>query len=162
VPELPIPFRFHETRSMGSKFFTQKALSLGQQAFKLKALHPQFRSGLSRSSITWIGNITPSELSRTYLLRVEYRLQVEPRVSVIEPLLKRRSDSSRIPHTYPGDYLCLYRPKYREWNPNLFVAETIIPWASVWLYFYEVWHATGEWLGGGEHPPIRKRRSQKQ
>ena len=150
-------FGFRETRSMGSRFFTQRALSVGQQDFRFRALHPQFRSRLSRSSIIWIGHVTPSELSRTYLLKVEYKLERDPRVSVLEPLLKRRSDRSRIPHTYPGDYLCLYRPKYREWNPNLFIAETIIPWASVWLYFYEVWHATGEWLGGGEHPPVKKR-----
>ena len=35
--------------------------------------------------------------------------------------------------------------------------ETIVPWASLWLYYYEVWHATGEWLGGGEHPIARKK-----
>jgi len=22
----------------------------------------------------------------------------------------------------------------------------------LWLYYYEVWHLTDEWLGGGEHP----------
>jgi hypothetical protein len=32
------------------------------------------------------------------------------------------------------------------------LADTIIPLASLWLFYYEVWFATGEWLGGGEHP----------
>ncbi|EKK00114.1 hypothetical protein RBSH_04450 [Rhodopirellula baltica SH28] len=24
----------------------------------------------------------------------------------------------------------------------------------MWLMYYEFWHATGEWLGGGEHPEV--------
>ena len=31
------------------------------------------------------------------------------------------------------------------------ISNTIIPWTIEWLYFYELWLATGEWLGGGEH-----------
>jgi len=34
------------------------------------------------------------------------------------------------------------------------VATTIVPWTSLWLRHYEVWHVTGEWWGGGEHPEI--------
>jgi len=36
--------------------------------------------------------------------------------------------------------------------------ETIVPWACLWLYYYEVWHTTGEWLGGGLHPSARRPR----
>jgi hypothetical protein len=37
------------------------------------------------------------------------------------------------------------------------IATTIIPWLSLWLYYYEVWHATGEWMGGGiEHGDATK------
>jgi hypothetical protein len=32
------------------------------------------------------------------------------------------------------------------------IAETIIPWTSEWLYFYELWVFTGEWHGGGHAP----------
>jgi hypothetical protein len=32
------------------------------------------------------------------------------------------------------------------------VALTIIPWAAQWLVCYEIWHATGQWVGGGAHP----------
>lgn len=35
----------------------------------------------------------------------------------------------------------------------------IVPWTSLWLYFFEDWLATDEWKGGGKHPaedePIR-------
>lgn len=30
--------------------------------------------------------------------------------------------------------------------------ETVIPWTSEWLLHYEVWLATGDWHGRGEHP----------
>ncbi|MGH8092034.1 MAG: hypothetical protein ACREIF_00990 [Chthoniobacterales bacterium] len=34
------------------------------------------------------------------------------------------------------------------------LADTIVPWTSRWLYFYEIWLATGEWMGGGiPHDP---------
>src|SRR5438034_3968094 len=32
------------------------------------------------------------------------------------------------------------------------------PVACLWLYYYEVWHTTGEWLGGGLHPSARRPR----
>jgi hypothetical protein len=53
---------------------------------------------------------------------------------------------------YCQERLCLFLPGSREWNGDDPIALTILPWASLWLYFYEVWHATGEWLGGGVHP----------
>ena len=39
-----------------------------------------------------------------------------------------------------------------DWRPDQKISEFIIPWIAVWLYFYEVWHITGEWLGGGHEP----------
>jgi len=32
------------------------------------------------------------------------------------------------------------------------IASTILPWASEWLFHYEIWRATGEWTGGGREP----------
>jgi hypothetical protein len=124
----------------------------------MRTLHPQFKSRLSRSAVIWIGSITPTDGSRTYTINVEYRLNSHPSISVVDPPLRKRSDGEPIPHMYEGERLCLYRPKYREWTPQDYIAETIIPWAALWLYFYEVWRATGEWLGGGEHPPSKPNR----
>lgn len=65
-------------------------------------------------------------------------------------------DSPDFPHKYEIDAdknmvrICLYR--YREFNTYKFLSKTIIPWTIEWLYFYEIWLATGEWCGGGEHP----------
>ncbi|MFG1635413.1 hypothetical protein ACGFKX_11315 [Pseudonocardia alni] len=48
---------------------------------------------------------------------------------------------------YSADEPCLYYGD--EWNDTKLLASTILPWASEWLQFYELWHATGVWLGGG-------------
>jgi hypothetical protein len=34
------------------------------------------------------------------------------------------------------------------------MANSIVPWASEWLFFYEMWLITGEWDGGGRWPPL--------
>ena len=49
--------------------------------------------------------------------------------------------------------LCLYRPKYREWNPTQHLAKTIVPWLYLWLFYFEEWLVSNDWKGGGEHPP---------
>lgn len=71
---------------------------------------------------------------------------------VLEPSLKVREGEDAVPHMYGQERLCLFLPESQEWQPADPIALTIIPWASLWLFFYEVWHATGEWLGGGVHP----------
>lgn len=82
-------------------------------------------------------------------MQVSYRLGKRPRVHVVEPQLRKNYKGEAVPHLHADSSLCLYYPKYGEWRPSLSVADTIIPWASLWLYYYEVWLAVGEWLGGG-------------
>lgn len=68
----------------------------------------------------------------------------------------QKLDSPDFPHRYEIDEekkaveICLYR--YREFTTYKFISKTIVPWTVEWLYFYELWLATGEWYGGGEHP----------
>lgn len=37
----------------------------------------------------------------------------------------------------------------------MLISETIVPWASEWLFYFELWLVTKEWMGGGEHPSAR-------
>lgn len=78
-----------------------------------------------------------------------------PKVFVLKPELEA-DETGLIPHTYPEKRLCLYHPAKHEWSQQMYVAKTIIPWASLWLVYYEFWQMTGEWLGGGEHPRLRQ------
>jgi hypothetical protein len=86
-----------------------------------------------------------------YRIRLDYRFQRRPRVRVLSPELERYNDED-IPHMYGQKYLCLYLPGVGDWSPDKEIAKTIIPWAALWLNYYELWHATGEWLGGGHDP----------
>ena len=38
-------------------------------------------------------------------------------------------------------------------NRKDLISDTIIPWVADWLLYYELWLATGEWLGGGHGSP---------
>lgn len=69
-----------------------------------------------------------------------------------------KSEDDRPPHLYECQYygegreklqLCLYMPGTNEWNDEMLIADTFIPWATEWLYYYEIWRMTGKWLGGG-------------
>src|SRR6202043_2149851 len=60
-----------------------------------------------------------------------------------------------LPHVYSYDHpvrLCIYHPKKREWKPSMALAATVVPWAVMWLSFFEDWVCTDVWSGGGEHP----------
>jgi hypothetical protein len=57
---------------------------------------------------------------------------------------------AKLPHVFRENDLCLYLTG--EWRPDLKISEYILPWISFWLFFYEVWLLTGEWLGGGHEP----------
>lgn len=85
------------------------------------------------------------------MVRLEYSLEKSPKVFVDSPELLRRNEE-RIPHRYPDGSLCLYLPGAQEWGTSLYLAETVVPWTAEWLIHYELWHATGEWHGGGVHP----------
>ncbi len=110
--------------------------------------------------MTWVGKVRPGPLSKEYTIKVVYRLRARPRVYVLSPTLMS-DEEGELPHVYRErtgrTNLCLYFPKFQQWTPSMAIADTIVPWASLWLLYYEHWRATGTWLGGGVHPQRRKR-----
>lgn len=100
--------------------------------------------------LNWIGKFKPTAISQVYTVLV--RLQNNDLgVFVISPKkLKLFKNEKYLPHVYstPKQKLCLFFGK-REWNRSMLISDTIIPWISDWLYYYELWLITGEWLGGG-------------
>ncbi|MBI4611946.1 MAG: hypothetical protein HY726_23395 [Candidatus Rokubacteria bacterium] len=97
--------------------------------------------------------IQPLPITSQYQVRIEYRATQKPKVWVEDPPLRRRRSDEPIPHTYSNDRPCLFHPRYDEWRRDMTIATTIIPWLLQWLVYYEAWLLTGEWQGGGEHPP---------
>lgn len=119
------------------------------QANVLTSKYPGSRIvSLGQKNMIWQGKLKPTPFSQSYLIQVKYALKNRPNVFVLEPELTEEN----IPHRFADDSLCLFRYKYRDWDYTMRIADTIIPWTSLWLYYYEQWLVNGEWLGGGDHP----------
>lgn len=128
-------------------------ISLDVQIFNVKKRFPDFSTSKQKEMVTWIGYLQPTPMSSKYKIKIQYSPRnVHPKIWVIFPELIKRIDQDKIPHTYNENRLCLFLPGTGEWTRDKLISDTIIPWASLWLYYYEVWHATGDWLGGGVHP----------
>ena len=126
-------------------------LSVAMQAFHLHQSFPESIITFSGNNrLTWRGFITPTYLSKKYHIEVSYKFKERPDVVVISPPLERHNET-KLPHVFNGDKLCLFRYKYFEWNSEMRIDQTILPWTSLWLFYYEIWLATGIWCGGGEH-----------
>jgi hypothetical protein len=98
-------------------------------------------------------DIMPTPISEKYRVKLYYKRGDSPKIYVLDAL-KLAPGKTELPHVYSTEEqrLCLYYPKYREWTPEKYFVQTIIPWTSEWLYHYEIWVVTGEWHGGGiEH-----------
>ena len=127
-------------------------LNLGMQMLRMQQKHPQLNAQIRRGEITWIGPWLPEELCNTYLVKVRYKLNRRPQISIISPRLELAAGRTKLPHVYQGgqDDICIHSRE--DWNASLLIADTIMPWLSQWLYFYEVWAQTGHWHGKGTHP----------
>jgi hypothetical protein len=129
-----------------------KTLGLGEQAAFMRLWWPTFATSVDGRMLTSEGEIRPTDVSESYSVRLNYGGGDVPEVRVLRPELQPREEGGRIPHMYSQERLCLYLPGSGQWTPAMPIAVTIIPWSSLWLYFYELWRATGEWLGGGVEP----------
>lgn len=136
--------------SMGRNKYFKPALTIGQQFAAMALVWRCFKGHLSRNSAEWIGCVRSTNIGTEYRIRIEYVPPKRPRVFVLSPSLQLLPGARRIPHTFSDGSLCLNMPE--EWRPDLRIAAWIVPWISVWLFFYEMWHATGDWLGGGHEP----------
>jgi len=135
--------------------------SISDQYRNMKVKYNHFKSEIKRNSITIYGQLRPTARSVMYDFTLSYTINKAPRVKITSPRLQKNSNGDNIPHMYAQRRLCLYQPKYKEFTNSDFLSETIIPWISLWLYYYEQWHITGDWLGGGEHPTPKKQKHAK-
>ncbi len=131
----------------------KRTLKVVEQATRLRCRFPESHVELNKNiSMIWVGSLHPSPLSEIYTVKISYKLRKRPQVNIIKPELAPRNRMP-IPHLFPGKELCLFRYKYFEWDSSMSIADTILPWTSLWLLHYEIWHATGVWSGSkAEHP----------
>jgi hypothetical protein len=119
----------------------------------MRQLFPQFTFKATKNA--WYGHLRPNEDSPTYHMKLEYKPSRAPKIWVLSPEVH-----SKAPHRYRDNSLCLYYPLYGEWHSGLFLAETIVPWAAEWLFYYEVWlqDPKGRWFGPEASHVGKKRR----
>ena len=131
--------------------FRKRVLGLREQGAHIRLVCPGFSYVVRNGFLHGRGIIQPTPLCQEYQFSLSYSLGNDPEVSIVAPRLRGRHDQTKIPHTYSDQVPCLYRPGI-DWSSQDSIATTIIPWLGLWLFYYEIWHATGPWLGGGEHP----------
>ncbi len=127
-------------------------LTPAQQIGRMRSKFPGLAVAFKRGRIVWTGDWWPHPLSDTYRIQVSYTLGWRPRIAILSPQLKLAQGRTRLPHVYLDGQMdiCVHRPG--EWTPSRLIADTIMPWISQWLRFYEVWQQTGSWEGEGTHP----------
>lgn len=149
---------------MANKYFKKSPFSLLQQKVALCSVYKDAKCYIDKKKkqLFWSGQIKPTAFSKEYNILMLYKLWESPKVWVYGDELKKL-DAEDFPHKFDINVdakmvrICLYR--YSEFNVYKLLADTIIPWTVEWLYFYELWLATGEWLGGGEHPDFGKEKT---
>ncbi len=113
---------------------------------RLRATYPDVKVVLKQNTLTWDAWVTPGPQSRRYRIRITWDGRRSPKVRVLEPKLEP-PPGKQMKHVFNADTLCLHLPG--EWDGSMLIEDTIIPWTHEWLLFYELYLATGEWLGGG-------------
>lgn len=132
-----------------------------RQLSDLSRAYSEGRRSLKYGRLDWTGPIQPGPMCDTYRVRITWDgRSSRPKVRVLSPKLTELPDED-IPHRFENGDLCLHYNG--EWDSTMLISETIIPWTSEWLLFYELWLVTGEWLGGGHDPgPKEEPRSERE
>ena len=123
------------------------------QAAMMWQLWPEFNTSRYGNKMVSRGVMRPSPLTSRYRIRIEYTEGSRPKVIVEHPAISPIKGGKTCPHRYRGGMLCLHLPHDDEWCESDSIAKTTMPWTAEWLIHYESWRFTGEWHGGGEHPP---------
>lgn len=106
----------------------------------------------SRHMVNTYVYLKPTEYSDKYKIKLSaYVGKSYVNVFPINPKISRTVNGKKVPHMFKDASLCLFYPEYHEWHHSDKWVETLIPWASLWLFYYEIWLVTGDWLGGGIH-----------
>lgn len=134
---------------------------MAAQAAGLRLDFPFGETVLTRFGVMWRGTISPNKYSRRYDVELQYEQGDSPHVWVRQPNLRELAGERRLPHVYDQvtQELCLYLPGVGLWNSEKALTRTVLPWAILWLYYFEIWLVTNVWHGRGEHPDRRKNRT---
>ena len=118
----------------------------------LKAKIPESELYLNKNFLRVRGKIKPTSRSCWYSYEIKYWFRENIKIFIHEPLIKTELNDKKTEHLYKDGSLCLFFPKAKEFDSKKLIVDYIIPWVSLWLFFYEIWLVTGVWKGRGIHP----------
>ena len=133
-----------------------KRRSPNAQILAMRRLWPDFTCNREPNGfLIWRGVVRPKAQRYRLALLWKARVLDRPYVMVLEPPIRPRPGGSyeEIPHLIFDEQnpersgLCLFDPEGKEWTEADLIAETTIYWAVEWLFYYELWHMDGRWLG---------------
>ena len=139
------------------RFDRPRPLTVAQQFYDLgrDPMTGPGRGSLRAGRLVWDFEAQPTPLSRSYALRLSYPGRGgAPEVIVTAPDLAGLADGRGLPHVHRQSppRLCLYLPGAGEWADYKPLSQTVVPWAVLWLFYFEEWLSSGIWKGGGVHP----------
>jgi len=126
-----------------------RTIGIREQGAWIRSKYPAFQYKVTRGFLHSRGELQPTPVSHIYGVEVLYRVGNWPKALVPGRQLQPLEPGGKIPHTYGPVEPCLFYPSVQAWRSDMKLADTLIPWLCVWLAFYEMWRATGEWYGGG-------------
>ena len=135
-----------------SKQVRKKGFSALNQFEKIKDMFPDLETlKLKGTSFEIVIKLQPTTVSKSYDVKICFDKYLGVSVFVINEKLEVAKNRSKLPHvwSHTKQKLCLYSWKKNQWTKEKLISSTIIPWASEWLEFYELWLISGKWLGGG-------------
>jgi hypothetical protein len=125
-------------------YYDEPSLSIDKQMMNMKAAVGGFRKVFRRhDEVTWEGFLQPTPASKSYRVRIQYKLNDMPKVTLPDETLLENT-----PHTYGGVRLCIYHwDGIGAWRPDLPISHHLVPMIAHWLWCYEFWQITGRWPG---------------
>lgn len=139
------------------RFDRPRPLTVAQQFHDLRrdAITDSGWGSLRAGRLVWNFEVQPTPLSRSYVLHLIYSQRGGgPVVIVTAPDLGALAGGRKLPHVYQQvpPKLCLYLPGAGEWADHKCLSQTVVPWAVLWLFYFEEWLSSDDWKGGGVHP----------
>ncbi|GAB6393802.1 MAG: hypothetical protein MdMp024_0114 [Bacteroidales bacterium] len=107
----------------------------------MKKHFPDFKHYKKGNNVVFIGNLFVAPEIPIYTVSIECSVDNPPAVKEKKPVLHKNA-----PHTFTDNSLCLYHWSNFKWDNRKLITNEIIHWTIAWIYFYEYWLQTGEWI----------------
>lgn len=118
----------------------------------LNRSYPSSVSNIVPGGFDWTCDLQPTPNSSIYRIKISCRRNHVISVFVIKPRKLFIPDGEiSLPHVFSTEkqQLCLFYKD--EYQGRMRIVDTIVPWTSEWLFYYEIWCITRTWEGGGYH-----------